>query len=194
MKISTVRKPNKQLWLFDVDDYRSTFMVDGSVNHGLVRTVIGTYYEEQTAKVFGGVVHKTDSRCDYCPDVSACNKFYEVKAVGNSGQAFIYAGRLVKDIKFAEQNDLYYCVWRHSVKTQLVSTVAELKAKLATSTLSYMVVPFSDVLMICRQSTLTKLNSKYGGSDSNPRYGSGYRIPVTKLAQCCIRSKEYEPP
>lgn len=192
VKISTARKPSKQLWLFNVDDYRSTLLVDGSVNHGLVRTVIGNYYEDKTAKLFQGTVHRTDSRCDYCPDVSACNKFYEVKAVGNSGQAFIYAGRLVKDIRFAEDHALYYCIWRHSVKTQLVNTVAELKAKLATSTLGYMLVPFSDVLMLCRASQVTKLNSKYGGSDSNPRYGSGYRISVSKLAQYCIRSEEHE--
>ncbi len=133
--------------------------------------------------MLGGKVHKTDCRCDYCPDVSFGKKFYEVKACGNSGQTFIYEGRLEKDYEFSQTHELFYVVWRHRVDTSLVSTIADLKRELEANTLGYAICPFEFIYKLCKQKPPTPLNSKYGSSDSNPVYGSGYRISVSGLKE-----------
>jgi hypothetical protein len=183
MKISATKSDAVQGLLFDVDEFISTRCPTGELNHGRVRTAIGNYFELKTARLVRGRVHKTDCRCDYCPDVSAESKFFEVKAAGNSGQTFIYAGRLEKDFEFSQANELWYVVWRHRVDTSQVETIQQLKQELQRNTLGYALCPFSFIYELCKQKPPTKLNSKYGGSDTNPLYGSGYRIAVSSLKE-----------
>lgn len=150
-------------------------------NHGLIRTVIGNFFEDATAQHVNGARHRTDSRCDYCPDVSNSDSFYEVKAVGRSKQVLIYRGRLQKDLIFASTHKLFYCIWHHSVLTTELETVLELKRSLLNSNPIAYVVPFSEVYRVCKSIEVTPLNSKYGGSNSRAQYGSGYRVPISKF-------------
>jgi hypothetical protein len=147
--------------------------------------VIGGYFEQRTAELLGGEQHKTDARCDYCPDVSVLlqngRSYFEVKAVGRSKQAFVYAGRLVKDRRLAQLHPLTYILWGHTLATQDYETVAELLLDLPELTLGYYRIPFADFDRLLSSRPLEKLNSRYGGSTSNPLYGSGYRIHLSAL-------------
>lgn len=169
MKISKPKSISHPV-LFDTDEYKLTYG-----NHGLIRTVIGEFFEDN------GVRHRTDSRCDYCPDVSSDAGYFEVKAVGLSKQMLVYAGRLEKDFEFCKSKNLWYYVWSHNVATNRVRTVAELKKMLSVSILASYVVPFMELYRICKESSITKMNSAYGHSDTNPVYGSGYRVSLSKL-------------
>jgi hypothetical protein len=108
-------------------------------NMGTCRTVLGDLIETLTAKIFNGQRHKTDSRCDYCPDISIPREIYgrpnptwcflppgrrnryqsqdlvyfECKGCGKNGDCITYKGRLAKDVAFAKRHQLYYCIWHH---------------------------------------------------------------------------------
>ena len=175
MRIS-LAKAAPQPVLFDREEYIS---IRG--NHGLVRTVIGDFFEDLTATKFNGKRHRTDARCDYCPNVSNSEGYLEVKATGRSNQTLIYAGRLEKDLAFSNSNSLKYVIWSHSVATSQLDTVAQLRRKLAKSIRAVYVVPFLEIYRICKLVRETPLNSAYGHSDTNPIYGSGYRISLNQL-------------
>ena len=89
--------------------------------------------------------------------------------------------RLEKDWEFAKDHQLFYFVWSHQVSTTEVSTIAELKRCLARQTRGYAVCPFEFVYALCKQKPPTKINSKYGGSDSRATYGEGYRVNLGAL-------------
>lgn len=150
-------------------------------NHGHVRTVLGDFVEDLTAMLFGGRRHKTDCTKDYCPDVSVVERdlYLECKAAGLSRQTFIYAGRIERDRKFAAHHGLYYAIWHHRARTVLASTVSELQQLFLASMQCIYVVPFAVIDALCKSPQ--KLNSKYGHSDTNPVYGSGYRIRLQDL-------------
>lgn len=167
--------------LFDVNEFISTRNADGTLNHGRCRTAIGQYFEAKTASTFGGTLLRTDSRCDYCPDVEVPDGYLEVKAVGLSNQTFIYDGRLMKDLKFSRRNNLKYVIWRHNVATNSVDNLAELYHQLSLNTLACYVVPFRAIWGLLKDKQPQKLNSKYGRSLENPTYGAGYRIPLGLL-------------
>jgi len=181
LRISKPKSDNCQPWLFDADQYRLLRKANGDFNHGLARVVIGDFFENLTAKYFQGTRCKTDSRCDYCPDVALSNSYLEVKAAGRSKQTFIYEGRLEKDRKFSETHVLSYVVWSHSISVHDFENVSSLVESLRNSIECFFLVPVGAVLEVCSELRLTKLNSKYGNSDSNDLYGSGYRIPLSKL-------------
>lgn len=175
MLISAALKPS-QPTLFDRDEFIPLYE-HGVLLHGRVRTAIGAYYEQLTTELVSGVRHKTDCRCDYCPDISFSGEYAEVKACGRSNKMLVYAGRLIKDQKFANAGyKLSYYVWYHNVETKHCHTVAQLKDALRRNTQGFAVVPIDDLVAICSQLSQVKLNSKYGHSDSNPTYGSGYLV------------------
>ena len=180
MKISSIKNLDQQS-LFDRDEFMSTIDAEGRLNHGRIRTAIGDYFEKRTAQHVSGSIHKTDCRCDYCPDVSADGIYYEVKAAGNSRQTFIYEGRLERDFEFAKRNELFYFVWSHRVDTSTVSTIAELKERLGQQTKGFAIVPFEFIYKLCKMKPAEKLNSNYGNSILNPTYGAGYRISLSSL-------------
>lgn len=186
LKISTHKPKAQQLELFDRLALQSLWK-DKVLNHGLVRTLIGDYYEKRTATHFQGSIHKTDCRCDYCPDISYGDpiQYLEVKACGNSNSVLIYEGRLLKDLQISKELSLTisYCVWKHSVETKTHNTARELIDALTQQTLAMYLIPLQSIKEICNKLPVIKLNSKYGSSDSNPTYGSGYRIPIKKLNQ-----------
>ena len=158
-------------------------------NHGHVRIALGFLTERLTASLFGGHVLRTDSRVAYCPDVmvpaslSTGNlpTFLECKAMGKSKGSLIYSGRLEKDKLFAKYNRLYYVIWEHDLDTLQYQTVEELEVAYLLSIRRIYVMPFRTVARICLTVPVTKLNSNYGHSDTNPVYGAGYRIPAYKL-------------
>ncbi len=149
--------------------------------HAHARNILGYFVEDLTAKLFNGQRYRTDSRCEYCPDVFARGIYLECKAAGRSNQTFIYSGRLEKDRAFSALNELVYVVWHHSAYTKLAETVSELRALFLAKMKAIYVVPFAFIDAICRQLEPEPLNSKYGGTD-RVTYGSGYRINVRELS------------
>lgn len=105
---------------------------DGKLSLGYCRHLAGELCEQLTAAVFNGRRHKTDSTCDYCPDVSITGPrgtiYFESKAVGLTKTVFIYEGRLRKDFLFARRHELYYVVWHHLAYSKLATTVNELRS------------------------------------------------------------------
>lgn len=150
-------------------------------DHGRVRNVVGALAERLTAELVGGRIHKTDSTASYCPDVSARGVYFESKAVGRSKTAFVYGGRLDKDRQFAASHRLVYVIWHHGADSKLAQTESELEALVLRTMRVLYVVPFAAIDRLCV--VPDKLNSKYGGSDSRPEYGSGYRIPLMYLSR-----------
>lgn len=153
--------------------------------HGHIRTVVGDLAERMTCERMGGRRLKTDARCEYCPDVQVGRMYFECKAVGRSGQLFVYAGRLAKDRAFAAVHVLWYAVWRHRADTKGCRTVAELEAAVRASVRCLYVMPFSAVDAACATVEERPLNSKYGrGGDQN--YGSGFRVPLSRFAEWMV--------
>lgn len=176
MKISGLRSDWRQPLLFP----------ENLGNHGHVRNVIGELAEELTAHYVSGRRHKVQGNVIYCPDVSRREGFFESKAAGNSNQTFIYGGRLEKDRNFAMSgNRLWYVIWHHEAASKGVETTEALRSLVLQKTRKVYVVPFLVMDNICGEITPDKLNSKYGGSDSRPIYGTGYRIPLKLLESWC---------
>jgi hypothetical protein len=154
-------------------------------NHAHIRNFLGEIAEEATAHITGGRRHKTDSRADYCPDVSAGKLYFECKAAGCSNQTFVYQGRLAKDVVFASERSLIYAVWHHAVKTLELQTVDELREQFYATLKGVYFVPFAEFNRICMGLNLEKLNSKYGPAHTRggeATYGAGYRVPIKALA------------
>lgn len=174
MKISAQRSSFQQLDFFQGDEPLG--------NHGTVRNIIGNCAEELTKKVLRLRRHKTDSTCDYCPDLSRGSIYFESKAMGCSNQTFIYTGRLEKDREFAADNWLGYAIWWHSAKTKQAQTVGELRALFHWHLRGLFIVPFEAIETLCDARPIEPLNSKYGRSNEpGTLYGSGYRINAREL-------------
>src|SRR5204862_352334 len=146
--------------------------------HGHVRTVIGSLAERLTAERLNGVRYRTDSRAEYCPDVKAGSLYLECKAVGQSNQAFVYGGRLLKDRAFARQCSLWYAIWNHAAETKLAATVKELEKLVLATMRGLYLVPFQAIDAVCAALEPEPLNSRYGRSDTDEAYGSGFRFPL----------------
>lgn len=147
--------------------------------------MIGELAERIICSRIGGHRHKTDSRCDYCPDVSVGSMFFECKAVGLTNQMFIYAGRLNNDRLFAANHMLWYAVVHHRTSTKKWCTVKELETAVITSIRCIYLIPFSVVSAKCIKEV--PLNSKYGSSQSNKRlYGSGFRLPLSWFTEWMV--------
>lgn len=176
----------------------------GGLNHGRVRYVVGELFENLTAMTLNGRRHKCSGTGTYCPDVSLFNEavYLEVKAVGKSGTAFIYEGRIEKDSEFAKSNLLSYCFWHHKADCRLPDNADDLIGEVLGSLQWMAVVPWPVVKSIVMQSEEKLLNSGYGGTDKKT-YGSGRRLAINKLEKwkCltvttqmadCLRKKYYD--
>lgn len=166
-------------------------------DHGYARHVVGELFEELSAIVLGGRRHRTDSRADYCPDISVDNfmyfnyawctwatriQYYECKACGLSNQFMIYAGRLAKDRRFNQHRHLSYIVWSHSASTKQARTVNELRSLILQKINAAYIVPFNVIDELSASVRQEKLNSAYGASRTNGKvYGSGFRIPLRMI-------------
>lgn len=171
MKISGLKSTDIQLTMFD----------EPLGGHGHIRTLIGNWAEQLTLWLVGGYRHKTDSRCDYCPDISLGDRYIECKAAGKTNQTFVYEGRLMKDWEFSRSNQLFYCIWHHNTKTTDHQFVSSLLTEFIASLKCVFIVPFWAFYSICRRRPCQRLNSRYGNSDRNPTYGAGYRVPLSLL-------------
>lgn len=156
-------------------------------DHGRCRYLIGDFIERLTSLIFQGQRLRTDSRSWYCSDVrlnlSRGPIYLETKAVGLSHQAFVYKGRVKKDIAFAKTHDLRYCIWHHHVATKEAQSVDELKTLLLLKMQCVYLVPFCTLLPILLERKEEKLNSGYGRHSSSKCYGAGYRIPLSLLEE-----------
>ena len=177
MKISQLKSNNIQLRLFD----------DPLISHAYVRNYLGNFVEDLTAYFFNGERHKTDSRCDYCPDVSISPSetvskriYLECKSVGKGGQVFVYSGRIEKDIEFSNTFSLFYVIWHHKTQTRKASTARELKTLFLQNLCSTYLVPFSVIHEKLMTAKKMKLNSGYGGTNREV-YGDGRRFSVRLL-------------
>ncbi len=175
MKLSKPKNTTKQ----------SRFWEQPLGNHGSVRTHLGDFVEELTARLFNGVRFRTDCGADYCPDVRVKDTYLECKTVGNSRQTLIYEGRLEKDRRFSESHTLLYCIWTHDLETTLYPdlTVEGIQRLFLTHVQKIYLVPFPEICRIALETGVTKLNSKYGNQYNNPVYSSGYRIPLFRIEQ-----------
>lgn len=177
MKISKPIAQSTQLFLFDYEIDRP-LIVDGKYSMGRARAIAGAFFEGLTVGALGGCRHRTDSRCDYCPDVSIGNEYFEVKGAGLSGEFLIYKGRLEKDATFAKHHPLTYIVWSHGADFLKATCEIGLKALIQASLKGYYRIPFDVLHAKAMTVTPTKLNSAYGHSDTNPIYGEGYRMKL----------------
>lgn len=188
MKLSGYKLPPRP-YLFDMP-------VPG---HAHARNIAGDLCEELTAMLFNGRRHRTDSRADYCPDVSVLHAedwadgelYIESKSAGLSRQTFIYSGRLAKDEAFARDHRLYYCIWHHRAATKQAKTEAELRSLLLSKMQCAYVVPFGAIKQLCELLNAEPLNSAYGGTD-RAVYGSGYRINLSLIEQYRILEWKYD--
>lgn len=188
MRISGLKSAERQLLLWERP----------LAGPGGVRNAVGDLMERLTAIWVGGVHHKTQSNCDYCPDVSGPyydvtdedmggenftgTQYYESKGAGRAGNTFIYGGRLAKDREFvASGRRLTYVIWHHRATTAGMETHEQVERAVLASLQAVYVVPFIVIDEICRLITPVPLNSKYGGSDKRPEYGSGYVIRLALL-------------
>ena len=186
MKISAPRSNSRQLEIFERGDAPLG-------NHGHIRGLLGGFAEELTAEIFRGRRYKTDSTCDYCPDVVSGSVYFECKACGKSNQTFIYSGRLDKDRAFAADHWLGYAVWSHGVETNRAATAGELRSLFLKQLRGLYVVPFEAIDAICSSKPAEKLNSKYGHSNEpGTLYGSGYRVNLKELQPWLFLSWECE--
>ena len=101
--------------------------------------------------------------------------------MGRSDHTFIYEGRLVKDHAFAQSHLLYYLLWHHHADTADAATDHDLRTLFLENLLGIYCVAFADILEIAQSTSRTKLNSKYGHSDTNLAYGHGYRLPLNRI-------------
>jgi len=169
VKVSGLKDRHSQRLLFD----------EPLGNHGHVRTLVGDWTEDLIARLMGWVRHKTDCRCDYCPDLSdEAGHYVETKAAGKTNQTFVYSGRLAKDRKFVDAGHrLTYAVLHHGCKTKRYDMREELREAWLRSLRCLYLIPFDDFEAITLSREEKPLNSKYG----NPTYGAGYRIPLSLL-------------
>jgi hypothetical protein len=93
----------------------------------------------------------------------------------------IYEGRLEKDKVFAENNQLFYVLLCHSVDSMICHNTFEIRVAFLSTLRQIIVAPFDSVYEAAKMSKVTKLNSAYGHSDTNPVYGTGYRLPIKRL-------------
>ncbi len=188
MKLSSPQRPREshQPFLFEE-------MLTG---HGHVRTVVGDAVEELSVLYLNGERHRTDSRADYCPDISRKvgrrRQYFECKGVGRSRTPFIYAGRLAKDKRLvAHGYDLSYVIWHHGARTKLFSTVTELRQGLLTNMRALYIIPFSAIAEVCSHLKEEKLNSAYGHAvDNRKTYGSGFRLNLSLLSSFVVETFE----
>ncbi len=166
---------------FKDDAEQRTFWEDSLGGHGHVRTIIGDFAELLTVRLISGRRYRTDCTADYCPDLFALDSYFEVKAAGRSNQTFIYEGRLERDAAFAKQYPLFYVIWHHGANTLHASTPQEVRYLFLKSLKTVYFIPFSEIYDLSDTLPVEKLNSKYGGSDTNPRYGAGYRINIKDI-------------
>jgi hypothetical protein len=171
MKLPKFKQPVTQLPLWPIE----------ITGHGHCRTIIGNFAENLTIHFLHGLRYRTDATADYCPDVFAHDAHFEVKAAGRTNQTFIYAGRLDRDRWFSTQYPLFYAIWHHGCDTKRASSVREVEMEFLHTLRSLYIIPFAEIDAIAATIPVTKLNSRYGGSDTNPRYGAGYRIPISRV-------------
>ncbi len=180
VKISTIKSINRQQRLFEQP-------MNG---HAQSRNVLGEIVEDLAAALFNGVRHKTDCRCDYCPDVSipmlnswgsVYERIYlECKSAGRNRETFIYKGRLIKDRKFAANHLLFYVIFHHQTVTKQASTAEDLHALFLQAMQCIYFIPFSVIDEIASSQKIKRLNSGYGGTDRKT-YGSGFRLKLSKF-------------
>lgn len=168
---------HQQPWLFDLP----------ITNAAQVRNIVGDLAERLTAMLVKGVRFKTNSQCQYCPDVYAKGVYIESKAVGRTKEIFIYEGRLEKDKEFAATRKLIYCIWHHLTETKYCTTKAELLTDVLTNMQCVYLIPFASIRSICRDRPVEVLNTKYKnrrtyGAPDSPMYGSGYRMQIKLLS------------
>jgi hypothetical protein len=188
----TLEKPRHQLTLFE-SEHRL-------LGIGQTRYEIGLFMEELTTHFLPGLErHQTDSRCTYCPDLSikiaGVRVYFECKGVGKSATAFIYEGRLIKDIDFAQHHTLYYVIWHHKTKTDHFTSIEGLRLGLIQNMHSMYLAPFSAIQEICSRLIPVALNTKYGHAQDRPdTYGKGYRFPISRLWDYRLLTFENDPP
>lgn len=160
------------------------------------RNWVGDFYEEATASLTRGCRYRDSAAYEICPDVGVGYWFFESKAVGRSGTAIVYQGRLAKDRRLVVESgrDLFYCLWQHNFATATAQTREELYAALSRHTLRLVIVPLATIENYCLSRPVKVLNTgytktgaklKYGSSEKG--YGWGWAIPVRRLLASCTR-------
>lgn len=214
MTISGVKRCNEQplLWEVPLGNHGHSRNVIGQLAEELTAAYVGgrrhksdstkDYCPDVSAgnRCSGTVLERLDGswkcvKCGWtydCPQPNGCRtgtaSYFESKAVGQSNQAFVYAGRLEKDRRFAQQRPLNYVIWSHSTTVKGVETVEQLRRLMLASIRKTYMLSFEYLDAVCQRLTPEPLNSKYGGSDERPEYGSGYRIALSLIEHCVVNN------
>lgn len=176
-----------------VKDWKQPELFDAPITGmGLVRTVVGDLAQELASEMLGALVHRTDSRADYCPDLSrntvGSTEYFECKAVGRSRVPFIYGGRLRKDLEFSADHKLVYCVWHHVAKTNESQTIGSLRRLILESMREVYLIPFQHVYKLLSNKDEIILNSSYGRHGRDKLYGSGFRFNLSEVSEFLTQS------
>jgi hypothetical protein len=136
---------------------------------------------------------KCDSTADICPDlrVGSSNVFVESKAIGQSGQAILYANRVAKDRRFMrEGNRIVYAFWRHRFAALKAATIEELWRGLGASVECVSLIDAATLATILRGREKRRINSRYMKSGVRNGYGSngygvGWAFPYSEVLSAC---------
>ncbi len=179
-------KISDQPWLFPKDFKFKSFAE--------TRNVVGDFFEDLTASLTGSRRCKTDGTKDYCPDIHhEGNTFFECKSVGKNGTVIVYRDRLEKDLKFvADGHNLYYFMWKHSVKCKQVGGFVELCESLKLSLSKIVVLDVQSLSVVAKEKECRVLNKSYdqrnnplGYGNRSKGYGVGWCISLSRLESVC---------
>lgn len=135
-----------------------------SLNQAGWRNIMGDLAERLAAERLGAERLNTGNGIViggriYCYDLRRGRVFFEVKSVGRSGTAIIYAARLDKDREFAAIHPLCYVFVSHRVQTPQPSAY---EAKLLLDNWARIfVIPFCYIEAVCVTKTPRILNKRF---------------------------------
>jgi hypothetical protein len=173
---------------------KSLFDFEGVTEHS-ARNWVGDFFEQATAVLTRGVRYKDSSRYEICPDVGWSPKvLFETKAVGQSNASIIYQGRLKKDRRLVDANDvdLCYWFWRHSYRVTEAETKEQLRRDLAQALRHVLLVDLHDIEQYCWSREVKVLNTgytkaghplKYGSTEKG--YGMGWAVSMKQMQALC---------
>lgn len=160
---------------------------------GAARSRTGDFFEELAKFALVADRIKVDSTADICPDlrIGSSNVFVESKAIGNSGQAILYANRVAKDRRFIrEGNRIVYAFWRHRFAAMGAKTIEELWRGLGASIECLSLLDERTLRGILQGRPKRRINSRYMKSGVRNGYGSngygvGWCFPYSSILAAC---------
>lgn len=153
------------------------------------RNICGDFFEEASRVLFHAKRHRTDGRCDVCPDLSLIERplsFIEAKSVGCTRAGIIYEHRLRKDREFVDAigAQLTYVFWMHRSRVGGCDTRGAIHCSLARTAWAVVALSLAQIEDLCRFRPARKMNYR-AVHRNRPRSewtpAMGFRIPLREL-------------